>query len=193
MNPSAGYGAERRQGHVYSYKKPRNAGKSSVSSYKAPTESQILSGNSRTAPPSSYRGSAPRERSRSVSPSSFRHEERLMSNPARRGMDSVLNSSRSKAPSWVEALDITNPGENLWHKRDLVSGRPAPSWVNGLDKSDIASMNSDIPQKRVGFADASMNRTLDSNPPGLSVNDFIDKISCKILIKIAQISEEARP
>lgn len=206
MNPGA---AAQRKGHVYSYKNPRNRSKTvGAAPQKRDLSSveDILGGSRRSGlanlpPPMSFKSSQPRERSRSVSPSSFRHHERLASNPARQAYDIPvksydLNSSRTqKPPSWIDALDISNPSESFWSKRDLVSGRPAPSWVNGLDKSEISSITADLPQKRVGFsenvAQSSFNRSHDSNPPGLDFNDLLSKSPGKSSLKSPKSGRKA--
>lgn len=206
MNPGA---AAHRKGHVYSYKNPRNRSKTvGAAPQKRDMSSveDILGGSRRSGlanlpPPMSFKSSQPRERSRSVSPSSFRHHERLASNPARQVYDIPvksydLNSSRTqKPPSWIDALDISNPSESFWSRRDLVSGRPAPSWVNGLDKSEISSLTADLPQKRVGFsenvAQSSFNKSHDSNPPGLDFNDLLSKSPGKSSLKSPKSGRKA--
>lgn len=206
MNPGA---AAHRKGHVYSYKNPRNRSKTvGAAPQKRDMSSveDILGGSRRSGlanlpPPMSFKSSQPRERSRSVSPSSFRHHERLASNPARQAYDIPvksydLNSSRTqKPPSWIDALDISNPSESFWSRRDLVSGRPAPSWVNGLDKSEISSLTADLPQKRVGFsenvAQSSFNKSHDSNPPGLDFNDLLSKSPGKSSLKSPKSGRKA--
>lgn len=201
MNPE-------RKGHVYSYKNPRNRSKTVGAAPQKRDLSSVedilgsrRSGVANLPPPMSFKASQPRERSRSVSPSSFRHHERLASNPARQAYDIPvksydLNSSRNqKPPSWIDALDISNPSESFWSKRDLVSGRPAPSWVNGLDKSEISSVTADLPQKRVGFsekvAQSSFNRSHDSNPPGLDFNDLLSKSPGKSSLKSPKSGRKA--
>lgn len=201
MNPE-------RKGHVYSYKNPRNRSKTVGAAPQKRDLSNVedilgsrRSGVANLPPPMSFKASQPRERSRSVSPSSFRHHERLASNPARQAYDIPvksydLNSSRNqKPPSWIDALDISNPSESFWSKRDLVSGRPAPSWVNGLDKSEISSVTADLPQKRVGFsekvAQSSFNRSHDSNPPGLDFNDLLSKSPGKSSLKSPKSGRKA--
>lgn len=201
MNPE-------RKGHVYSYKNPRNRSKTVGAAPQKRDLSSVedilgsrRSGVANLPPPMSFKASQPRERSRSVSPSSFRHHERLASNPARQAYDIPvksydLKSSRNqKPPSWIDALDISNPSESFWSKRDLVSGRPAPSWVNGLDKSEISSVTADLPQKRVGFsekvAQSSFNRSHDSNPPGLDFNDLLSKSPGKSSLKSPKSGRKA--
>lgn len=201
--------ASHKSGHVYSYKNPRNRSKTMGAAPLKRNPSSVediltsrRSGLANLPPPMSFKSSSqPRERSRSVSPSSFRHHERLASNPARQAYDIPvksydLNSSRTnKPPSWIDALDISNPSESFWSKRDLVSGRPAPSWVNGLDKSDITSLTAELPQKRVEFsekvAQSSFNRSHDSNPPGLDFNDLLSRSPGKSSLKSPKSGRKA--
>ncbi|XP_022332955.2 uncharacterized protein LOC111130332 isoform X2 [Crassostrea virginica] len=201
--------ASHKSGHVYSYKNPRNRSKTMGAAPLKRNPSSVediltsrRSGLANLPPPMSFKSSSqPRERSRSVSPSSFRHHERLASNPARQAYDIPvksydLNSSRTnKPPSWIDALDISNPSESFWCKRDLMSGRPAPSWVNGLDKSDITSLTAELPQKRVEFsekvAQSSFNRSHDSNPPGLDFNDLLSKSPGKSSLKSPKSGRKA--
>ncbi|KAJ8304652.1 hypothetical protein KUTeg_018235 [Tegillarca granosa] len=49
-----------------------------------------------------------------------------------------IDISKTKAPSWVEALDVANPVDSFWTKRDLMEGRPPPSWIHDMDKSDVS-------------------------------------------------------
>ncbi|XP_062588143.1 uncharacterized protein LOC134249798 isoform X3 [Saccostrea cucullata] len=207
INMKLGTAAPKR-GHVYSYKNPRNRSKTVGAAPQKRDLSSVedilgsrRSGLANLPPPTSYKSSQPRERSRSVSPSSFRHHERLASNPARQAYDIPVKSydldlsESKKPPSWIDALDISNPSESFWSKRDLVSGRPAPSWVQGLDKSDITSVTADLPQKRVGFsenvAQSNFNRSHDSNPPGLDFNDLLSKSPGKSSLKSPKSSRKA--
>lgn len=155
MNPSAGY-SERK--HIYSYKKPKSQqkGKYEPLTNRADNANDFF--NKR--PPSSFNtrgGSIPlRERSRSVSPTSNRQTEKLFKKPQKWIKDP--NVTDTKAPSWIDALDITDPGESLWSRRDLRSGRPPPSWVNGLEGSDVTSMVS----HNVGVSELLGNDTMTS-------------------------------
>ncbi|XP_060062779.1 uncharacterized protein LOC132543307, partial [Ylistrum balloti] len=204
MNPVGGYSKEytaalaaateaeepKRHGHVYSYRTARTRSRSlsrerpSTGSEVQPETKKDLNTN---RPPSSYRppvsGSGrQKERSRSVSPSSFRQHDRLFGNlksaPENR-LDS--NTSKHKAPSWIEALDISNPSDNLWSKRDLIAGRPPPSWVQGLDGSDINSLVSGVSNNQTDINNllapnmdmSGLGNSTLSNPPGLSFKDLM--------------------
>ncbi|XP_056021617.1 uncharacterized protein LOC125650973 isoform X3 [Ostrea edulis] len=200
--------AGQKRGHVYSYKNPRHRSKTVGAAPRKRDLSSVedilgsrRSGLANLPPPMSYKSSQPRERSRSISPSSFRHHERLASNPARQAYDIPVKSydldlsQTKKPPSWIDALDISNPSESFWSKRDLVSGRPAPSWIHGLDKSDITGVTADLPQKRVGFSEkvakSSFDRSHDSNPPGLDFNDLLSKSPGKSSLKSPKSGRKA--
>lgn len=145
MNPLAGY-SERK--HIYSYKRPKQK--------QEPLTNRSDNANDffNKRPPSSFNtraGSIPlRERSRSVSPSTSRQNEKLFKKPQKWIKDP--NVTDTKAPSWIDALDITDPADSLWSKRDMRSGRPPPSWVNGLEGSDITSLASQ-PVHTVGVSE----------------------------------------
>ncbi|XP_021358497.1 uncharacterized protein LOC110453730 isoform X2 [Mizuhopecten yessoensis] len=206
MNPVGGYSKEytaalaaaseaeepKRRGHVYSYRTALTRSRS-LSRERPGAESDLqpeLKKDSKTnKPPSSYRppvsGSGlPRERSRSVSPSSFRQHDRLFSDPqsaSRKDFRLDTNTSKHKAPSWIEALDISNPGDNLWSKRDLIAGRPPPSWVQGLDGSDVNSLVSGVTSYQTDINNllapnmdiSGLGNSTLSNPPGLSYKDLM--------------------
>lgn len=175
MNPVAGY-TERK--HVYSYKTPKTHQKSVGIQEPLTNRSDNAKDFFNRRPPSSYSktGSIPlRERSRSVSPSSSRQNEKLFKKPQKWIKDP--NVTDTKAPSWIDALDITDPSDSFWSKRDLRSGRPPPSWVNGLEGSDITSLASQ-PMHTVGVSellgnyDSNRDKTMTSLP-GLKYEDLM--------------------
>ncbi|XP_033749121.1 uncharacterized protein LOC117333818 isoform X2 [Pecten maximus] len=205
MNPVGGYSKEYmaalaaateaeepKRGHVYSYRTARTRSRS-LSRERPSTVSElqpeIRKDFNTNRPPSSYRppvvGSGRvRERSRSVSPSSFRQHDRLFGNSKNtQHRDNTLDSdtSKHKAPSWIEALDISNPSETLWSKRDLIAGRPPPSWVQGLEGSDINSLISGVSNNQTDINNllapnmdiSGLGNSTLSNPPGLSYKDLM--------------------
>lgn len=163
MNPTAGY-SERK--HVYSYKRPKQKGKYEPLTNRSDNANDFFD----KRPPSSFNtraGSIPlRERSRSVSPTSNRQNEKLFKKPQKWIKDP--NVTDTKAPSWIDALDITDPAESLWSRRDLRSGRPPPSWVNGLEGSDITSLAT----HNVGVSELLGNDTVTS-ARGLKYDDLM--------------------
>lgn len=203
MNPVGGYskeytaalaaateaGESRRHGHVYSYRTERTRSRSlsrerPSDAFNVQQSATKKDYNTNNRPPSSYRPPAhPRERSRSMSPSSFRHHDRHFSNPlptSRR--EYTQDTSKQKAPSWIEALDISNPGDNLWSKRDLIAGRPPPSWVQGLDGSELnmsalsglSNNRTDMTSLLIPNMDTSVHdNSILSSPPGLSYKDLM--------------------
>ncbi|OPL32699.1 hypothetical protein AM593_09009, partial [Mytilus galloprovincialis] len=164
MNPSAGY-SERK--HIYSYKRPKSQQRTID-----PLTNRSDNANDffiKRPPPSSFNtrvGTIPlRERSRSVSPSSTRQSEKLFKKPQKWIKDP--NVTDTKSPSWIDVLDITDPSDSMWSKRDLRSGRPPPSWVNGLEGSDITSLVSQ-PVYGVGVSEL-----LDTSAQGLRYDDLM--------------------
>lgn len=170
MNPSAGY-SERK--HIYSYKRPKSQQRTID-----PLTNRSDNANDffiKRPPPSSFNtraGTIPlRERSRSVSPSSTRQSEKLFKKPQKWIKDP--NVTDTKSPSWIDVLDITDPTDSMWSKRDLRSGRPPPSWVNGLEGSDITSLVSQ-PVYGVGVSELLGNDSFkDTSAQGLRYDDLM--------------------
>lgn len=172
MNPTAGY-SERK--HIYSYKRPKSQQRTVGIIDPLTNRSDNANDFFLKRPPSSFNtraGSIPlRERSRSVSPSSTRQSEKLFKKPQKWIKDP--NVTDTKSPSWIDALDITDPADSMWSKRDLRSGRPPPSWVNGLEGSDITSLVSQ-PVYGVGVSELLGNDSFrDTSAQGLRYDDLM--------------------
>ncbi|KAL3866991.1 hypothetical protein ACJMK2_044233 [Sinanodonta woodiana] len=129
-----------------------------------------------------------RERSRSVSPSILKRERSLYDSGYRtRPFPSWMDSdtSSSKAPSWVDAMDVSSNNDSLWNHGNYTSSRPPPSWINDIDNSDITSVISTKPVKKLIFEDLlrplpvitntqdSFNSNSSASPPGLSFRDLV--------------------
>ncbi|XP_069137917.1 uncharacterized protein [Argopecten irradians] len=204
MNPVGGYSKEytaalaaatqaeepKKSGHVYSYRTARTRSRSlsrERPSIVSELQTEIKKDSNTNRPPSSYRppvsGSGRlRERSRSVSPSSFRQNDRLFGNSKSAShKDNTLDLDKHKAPSWIEALDISNPSDTLWSKRDLIAGRPPPSWVQGLEGSDVHSLISGVSNNQTDINNllapnmdmSGLGNSTLSNPPGLTFKDLM--------------------
>jgi len=135
-----------------------------------------------------------RERSRSVSPSILKRERKMFESGLRDkpipDFYTDFNTSATKAPSWVDTMNLSDVSDSDWKKRDFTVSKPPPSWVNDIDNSDITSLVSPSkPVKKLAFQDllrplpvintqqnSSYNSDVNDSlpPPGLTYTDLVD-------------------